>query len=61
MASPVRPRKFAPLNPEKKQEGDKRPILKGIVFDVDGTLCEPQNYMFGQMRYVYVHIVANAN
>lgn len=24
--------------------------LKGIVFDVDGTLCEPQNYMFGQMR-----------
>ncbi|KAK0794001.1 hypothetical protein LTR48_000591 [Friedmanniomyces endolithicus] len=24
--------------------------LKGIVFDMDGTLCEPQNYMFGQMR-----------
>ncbi|KXT14929.1 hypothetical protein AC579_3080 [Pseudocercospora musae] len=24
--------------------------LKGIVFDMDGTLCEPQNYMFGEMR-----------
>ncbi|EME46009.1 hypothetical protein DOTSEDRAFT_22126 [Dothistroma septosporum NZE10] len=24
--------------------------LKGIVFDMDGTLCEPQNYMFTQMR-----------
>ncbi|KAL1592967.1 hypothetical protein SLS59_009611 [Nothophoma quercina] len=50
MGSPVRPRKFAPLNPEKKQAGDKRPVLKGIVFDVDGTLCLPQNYMFGEMR-----------
>lgn len=26
------------------------PKLKGIVFDVDGTLCKPQNYMFGEMR-----------
>ncbi|KAF2628141.1 HAD-like protein [Macroventuria anomochaeta] len=50
MASPARPRRFAPLNPEKKREGDKRPILKGVVFDVDGTLCLPQNYMFAQMR-----------
>ncbi|KAK4626187.1 hypothetical protein CLAFUW4_04617 [Fulvia fulva] len=24
--------------------------LGGIVFDMDGTLCEPQNYMFGEMR-----------
>lgn len=52
MASPVRPRRFAPLNTEKRSEGDKRPVLKGIVFDVDGTLCLPQNYMFGEMRYV---------
>jgi hypothetical protein len=39
MAS-VRPRRFAPLDSTKKREGDDRPILKGIVFDVDGTLCE---------------------
>ncbi|KAL5612200.1 hypothetical protein BROUX41_000260 [Berkeleyomyces rouxiae] len=26
------------------------PVLKGIVFDVDGTLCEPQTYMFAEMR-----------
>lgn len=24
--------------------------MRGVVFDVDGTLCEPQNYMFGEMR-----------
>jgi len=24
--------------------------LKGIAFDVDGTLCEPQTYMFAEMR-----------
>ncbi|KAF9691066.1 hypothetical protein EKO04_011076 [Ascochyta lentis] len=48
--APLRPRKFAPLNPEKKKEGDSRPTLKGIVFDVDGTLCLPQNYMFAEMR-----------
>ena len=53
MASPARPRRFAPLDPEKKKDGDRRPVLKGIVFDVDGTLCLPQNYMFGEMRYVY--------
>lgn len=36
-----RPRRFAPLNPEKQIEGeDLGPRLKGIVFDVDGTLCE---------------------
>jgi len=52
MAAPIRPRRFAPLNPEKKKDGDVRPVLKGIVFDVDGTLCLPQNYMFGEMRHV---------
>ncbi|KAF1919188.1 HAD-like domain-containing protein [Ampelomyces quisqualis] len=50
MARPVRPRRFAPLDPAKKEAGDQRPILKGIVFDVDGTLCLPQNYMFAEMR-----------
>lgn len=59
MATPVRPRRFAPLDPEKKTEGDKRPVLKGIVFDVDGTLCLPQNYMFGEMRYVCAHSSLN--
>jgi hypothetical protein len=39
MTQPVRPRRFAPLDPAKKKEGDDRPVLKGIVFDVDGTLC----------------------
>jgi HAD superfamily hydrolase (TIGR01549 family) len=40
MAQSVRPRRFAPLDPAKQKEGDRRPKLKGIVFDVDGTLCE---------------------
>lgn len=39
MERPSRPRRFAPLDPAKRTEGDKRPLLKGIVFDVDGTLC----------------------
>lgn len=33
------PRIFAPLNPEKG-EGNGAPKLRGVVFDVDGTLCE---------------------
>lgn len=39
MAQPLRPRQFAPLDPAKRKEGDERPELKGVVFDVDGTLC----------------------
>ncbi|KAF2022388.1 HAD-like protein [Aaosphaeria arxii CBS 175.79] len=50
MSRPTRPRRFAPLDPAKRREGDERPTLKGIVFDVDGTLCLPQTYMFGEMR-----------
>ncbi|KAF2194925.1 HAD-like protein [Zopfia rhizophila CBS 207.26] len=50
MERPIRPRRFAPLDPARRKEGDERPVLKGIVFDVDGTLCEPQNYMFAEMR-----------
>lgn len=42
-------RRFAPLNPEKPNSYSARQ-LKGIIFDVDGTLCLPQNYMFGEMR-----------
>ncbi|KAL4752810.1 hypothetical protein BDW72DRAFT_170164 [Aspergillus terricola var. indicus] len=44
-----RQRRFAPLNPSKSEPSND-PQLKGIVFDVDGTLCLPQNYMFGEMR-----------
>ncbi|KAL4932763.1 putative haloacid dehalogenase-like hydrolase [Aspergillus undulatus] len=46
---PLRGRRFAPLNPSNR-EASNAPQLKGIVFDVDGTLCLPQNYMFGKMR-----------
>jgi phosphoglycolate phosphatase-like HAD superfamily hydrolase len=46
-------RRFAPIpragtSHETKQ--DDGPELRGVIFDMDGTLCEPQNYMFGQMR-----------
>ncbi|KAK0615445.1 putative uncharacterized hydrolase [Lasiodiplodia hormozganensis] len=45
------PRRFAPLGAAKNGDaGTELPRLKGVVFDVDGTLCEPQNYMFGEMR-----------
>ncbi|KEF53634.1 uncharacterized protein A1O9_10034 [Exophiala aquamarina CBS 119918] len=44
-----RPRAFAPLNPNK-QDPHQRQKLRGIIFDVDGTLCLPQNYMFKEMR-----------
>lgn len=42
-------RKFAPLK-EGAAANSHLPKLRGIVFDVDGTLCQPQNYMFGEMR-----------
>jgi len=44
------PRRFAPLRMEDDKEAEGLPKLKGIVFDVDGTLCQPQNYMFKLMR-----------
>lgn len=38
MASvPIRQRRFAPLNPAAAHDKDV-PTLKGVVFDVDGTL-----------------------
>ncbi|KAI5273356.1 HAD-like protein [Aureobasidium subglaciale] len=51
MASPHPTRRFAPLSKGKGHDAiDGDMVLKGIVFDVDGTLCEPQNHMFGTMR-----------
>ncbi|KAL2196556.1 HAD-like domain-containing protein [Corynascus similis CBS 632.67] len=41
--------KFAPLN-RPFTPAPQRRKLEGIVFDVDGTLCEPQTYMFAEMR-----------
>ena len=49
MATAATPWRFAPLDPSKPNPHNK-PKLAGIVFDVDGTLCEPQNYMFAEMR-----------
>ncbi len=46
---PPRPRRFAPINPSYP-DTHSAPTLKGIIFDVDGTLCLPQNYMFREMR-----------
>ncbi|KIW28300.1 uncharacterized protein PV07_07976 [Cladophialophora immunda] len=43
------PKRFAPLNPNA-ENGHELPKLKGIIFDMDGTLCLPQNYMFREMR-----------
>ncbi|PGH15315.1 hypothetical protein AJ79_02480 [Helicocarpus griseus UAMH5409] len=51
VSSSLRPWRFAPLNPEACQDG-KDSSFKGVVFDVDGTLCLPQNYMFQEMRSV---------
>ncbi|KAJ5082788.1 hydrolase [Penicillium argentinense] len=45
----LRPRRFAALDPARKSDA---PPLKGIVFDVDGTLCLPQHHMFTEMREV---------
>ncbi|KAK7754691.1 hypothetical protein SLS62_003248 [Diatrype stigma] len=48
------PRRFAPLKESSSLPGSANnsglPRLQGIVFDVDGTLCEPQNHMFAEMR-----------
>lgn len=46
------PRKFKPLNATEaeKEEHKGKESLRGIVFDVDGTLCLPQTPMFAAMR-----------
>jgi len=48
MATPAKFR-FAPLDTSITPLLEA-PKLQGIVFDVDGTLCEPQTWMFAQMR-----------
>ncbi|CAK7211753.1 hypothetical protein SBRCBS47491_001222 [Sporothrix bragantina] len=57
-ASPHR-KQFAPLAgrtaestipPTPRGHNHQPKVLRGVVFDVDGTLCVPQTYMFGQMR-----------
>ena len=42
-------RRFAPLDTSLPNTHNA-PKLKGVVFDMDGTLCLPQNYMFKDMR-----------
>ncbi|KAL7623334.1 hypothetical protein AAE478_007015 [Parahypoxylon ruwenzoriense] len=45
------PRRFAPLKEAVAgHHHHDLPKLQGVVFDVDGTLCQPQNHMFTQMR-----------
>lgn len=39
---------FTPLKPSAAGQHGRK--LEGVVFDVDGTLCLPQNYMFREMR-----------
>ncbi|KAI1345066.1 haloacid dehalogenase-like hydrolase [Xylariaceae sp. FL0016] len=51
LMSKTMPRRFAPLKGGTIGKSDL-PELRGVIFDVDGTLCEPQNHMFGQMREV---------
>ncbi|KAM7200128.1 HAD-like domain containing protein [Rhypophila sp. PSN 637] len=44
-------KRFAPLNKPLPAELDPNVRkLEGVVFDVDGTLCLPQTYMFSEMR-----------
>ncbi|KAG4027920.1 hypothetical protein MFRU_026g01010 [Monilinia fructicola] len=45
-------RRFAALGGSGGGEGEGEGLrrLRGVIFDMDGTLCEPQTYMFGQMR-----------
>ncbi|KAI0972396.1 HAD-like protein [Xylaria arbuscula] len=50
--SQTAPRRFAPLRQTPGQQETHLPKLQGIIFDVDGTLCLPQNYMFAEMRAV---------
>ncbi|KAH8147920.1 uncharacterized protein LAJ45_08021 [Morchella importuna] len=49
MATPPLRHRFAPLNPALSARSTA-PKLAGVVFDVDGTLCEPQTWMFAKMR-----------
>lgn len=39
MAARKAPRRFAPLGPDRKSDVEA-PVLKGVIFDMDGTLCK---------------------
>lgn len=41
-------RRMAPLS--DRNATNHAPKVKGLIFDMDGTLCLPQNYMFQEMR-----------
>ncbi|EGP87995.1 uncharacterized protein MYCGRDRAFT_99943 [Zymoseptoria tritici IPO323] len=40
----------SPASDTSTSPDSRRVQLQGIVFDMDGTLCLPQNHMFSQMR-----------
>ena len=44
------PKRFAPLHPETRNE-HAAPPLKGIVFDVDGTLWYVMSFFFVMDTY----------
>lgn len=44
------PKRFIPLKKRNHSLPAGTPSLRGVVFDMDGTLCEPQTYMFKEMR-----------
>ncbi|CAM1501076.1 Fc.00g102380.m01.CDS01 [Cosmosporella sp. VM-42] len=48
--SPSLPRRFIPLKEGAHSLPPETPKLRGVVFDMDGTLCQPQTYMFREMR-----------
>ncbi|KAK3301413.1 HAD-like domain-containing protein [Chaetomium fimeti] len=50
MQSALPTSRFAPLKQHSAPGPSQMRKLEGIVFDVDGTLCEPQTYMFSEMR-----------
>ncbi|KAF5656739.1 HAD superfamily hydrolase [Fusarium heterosporum] len=44
------PKRFIPLKKGNHDLPTGTPSLHGVVFDMDGTLCEPQTYMFKEMK-----------
>ncbi|KAM0252924.1 hypothetical protein ACHAP5_000787 [Fusarium lateritium] len=44
------PKRFIPLKKGNHSLPTGTPTLRGVVFDMDGTLCEPQTYMFKEMK-----------
>ena len=56
------PRRFAPLDLSKKHLEDQHmPILKGIVFDVDGTLCKCSSMAKMQTNDVFMVACSGTN